>query len=193
MTIRRKILLVELLQAMIREWGREAVLHAFDGLVEGAIGRESETLESSYRSDQKHRRSKKPSAVQLVGKTNQPEGRREFLMVIAAKYDEKRFLPTLGDVREFLAMTGDRKRPIKDRSEGFRLLLDSTKDLPLEQLEHLAASSVFSGPAQLGPLSDAIAASGEARRQQQRSSSEKLDHSEQDPDSVTNDPAKPES
>jgi hypothetical protein len=176
---------------MIREWGREAVLHALDGLVEGAPGRESETPGSFSRSDQKHRRSKKPSAVQLVGKTNQPDVRREFLMVIASKYDEKRFLPTLGDVREFLAMTGGRRRSIKDRSEGFRLLLDSTKELPLEQLEHLAASSVFSGPSQLGPLSDAIAASGEARRQQQRSSSdEALELSEQDSNSAANDPAK---
>lgn len=185
MTVRTKILLAELLQAMIREWGREAIFHALDRLVDDAPRRETH-----LRSDQKRRQSKRPTAVQLVGKTNQPGDRREFLMEIASKYDEKRFLPTLGDVREFLAMAGDRRRSIKDRSEGFRLLLDSTKELPLEELQHLAATTAFSGPSQLGPLSEAIAASGEARRQQQRSSSYGSVDSEQGSNFASNDPAK---
>jgi hypothetical protein len=166
MTIRRKPLLTEILQALVREWGRETVLIALDGLRADGT-RISDDAENDSRPDRGKRRSKKKlSAVELVAKTNQPSSRLELLMVIATKYDEKRFLPGVSDVREFLVMRGEKRRLIKDRSEGFRLFLEATKELPFDQLQHFATSSVFSGPSELAPLSDAISATGEARRQQ---------------------------
>ena len=168
MTVQKKSLLVELLRAIIREWGREGVSHALDELaVQGSLNRVGGFEEDAITSDRSQRASKRPSAKQQVAKlSHQPDARREILIIIATRYDEKKFLPSVGDVREFLAMNGDKRQPIKDRSEGFRLFLDSTKEFPLEQLRHLATSTSFSGPSQLAPLSDAISASGEARRQQ---------------------------
>jgi hypothetical protein len=166
MTIRRKPLLIELLQAIVREWGTEAVFVALNELrVDGNPS--SQTAKNALPSEKgKRSLKKKPSAVQLVAKISQPSNRRELLMMIATKYDAKRFLPSVSDVREFLVMRGERRRPIKDRSEGFRLFLETAKELPFQQLEHLATDSVFSGPSELAPLSDAIGATGEARRQQ---------------------------
>ena len=166
MTIRRRALLTELLQAIVREWGKETVFLTLNELRPDGCLVDYEAAENTSGSDQAKRLAKrKPSAVELVSKTNQPSSRRELLMSIAAKYDEKRFLPSVSDVREFLVMRGERRRSIKDRSEGFRLFLEATKEAPFEQLQHFATSNIFAGPSELAPLSDAIRATGEARRQ----------------------------
>jgi len=91
-------------------------------------------------------------------------GERETLLVIAEKFDRKEFLPSIGDIREFLAMMGEASAGMKDRLDGFRRLLSSLTQLPPDKLKRLASSTSYSGPAQLGPLSDAIKSTGDAIR-----------------------------
>jgi hypothetical protein len=183
MTVPGKLLLADILEAMVREWGGEAVSRALDTvLTEGP--RHTNAIREEFGRNKERRTSIRPSAVQMVAKSDQPDiARHELLKMIATKYDDKGFLPRLGDIREFVAMMGGERRSIKDRSEGFRLFLESTKDLPLDQLQQIATNESFSGPSQLGPLSDAIGASGEARRQQRLASQNSPDLSDQSLDS----------
>jgi hypothetical protein len=92
------------------------------------------------------------------------DGSRETLLALAAKFDRKEFLPSVVDIREFLAMMGEESGGIKDRADGFRRLLPSFSQLLPDKLEHLVNSARYSGPARLGPLSDAIRSTGEAIR-----------------------------
>jgi hypothetical protein len=94
--------------------------------------------------------------------------RKEALLRIADRYDRKRFLPSVADVREFLAMMDEGPIGMKDRKDAFRALLRSLMRLPVERLQQLALTAQHSGPSELGPLSDAIGAAGERlqRRQQ---------------------------
>jgi hypothetical protein len=61
-------------------------------------------------------------------------------------------------------MMGEESGTIKDRLDGFRRLLPPLSQLPSDKLKRLASSGRHSGPAQLGPLSDAIKSTGEAIR-----------------------------
>lgn len=99
---------------------------------------------------------RKLSALDLVERTNTPEKKKSLLLDLARQYERKDFLPRMGDVKYFLEMQGHDAGNIKQRPEAFRKVLSAIHDMPEEYLEKLVKSSRYSGPAQLGPLSDAI-------------------------------------
>jgi hypothetical protein len=204
MASHQKRLLEDLLRTLIQEWGTEEVLSTLEQLRGGRHQSATNKLIFERRSNREFTRksigSKRPSATQQVAKLNESDERRETLMTIATKYDQKAFLPTTGDVKEFLAMLGAGTSAIKDRSDGFRQLLVSFMHLPSERLRHLANSSNFSGPAQLGPLSDAIRESGDALRRRgkvldannsTRSTDAEQPASDRDADQRSHSPVKP--
>src|SRR5262249_32285696 len=103
----------------------------------------------------------KPNASEQVERVALQGEQRDALLLLAARYDQRLFLPSVADVREFLIMMGERPITMKDRSEAFRILLRSLMQLPAERLLRLTQTALHSGPSELGPLSDAIAAAGE--------------------------------
>jgi hypothetical protein len=94
------------------------------------------------------------------------------LLQLAERYDQKQFLPSVADVREFLIMMGERPVGMKDRQEAFRVLLQSLMRLPVERLQQFVRTALHSGPSELGPLSDAIAAAGERLPRQRQVNTE---------------------
>ena len=93
-------------------------------------------------------------------------------MQLAERYDRKRFLPSVADVREFLIMMGERPIGMKNRKEAFRVLLQSLIRLPDDRLQQLVGTALHSGPSELGPLSDAIAAAGERLPRQRQANTD---------------------
>jgi hypothetical protein len=162
-----KALLVELLQVIVRNLGRETVLLELERLGDDNF---QKTASAAGRpravqvGPRKPRLRKARSAVQQVELLGEARIGRDAFFLIATKYDQKKFLPTLSDVREFLAMRGGERRAVKDRWQGFALVLEILKEMTPGHLEDLANSDNFSGPLQLAPLSSAIKAAGEARR-----------------------------
>jgi hypothetical protein len=115
----------------------------------------------------RHRGAIKPrrrTAVDQVIKSSSLAGDLSDILDLATKFDRKDFLPSIGDIREFLTMTGNSVEGVNSRTEGFRYLLPVLAQLPPERLKQLASSNSYSGPAQLGPLADAIRSTGEAIR-----------------------------
>jgi hypothetical protein len=94
------------------------------------------------------------------------------LLQLATRYDNKQFLPSVADVREFLIMIGERPTGMKDRQEAFRVLVRTLAQLPIDRLRQLTRTALHAGPAQLGPLSDAIAVAGGRLPRQQQSDSD---------------------
>jgi hypothetical protein len=153
-------LLTDLMRPILHEWGRAAVLKAVEQL-DISHADAPNLLPSGGRP---RAASKKLSEIEQVSRLKEPPERLASLMEIAEKYDSRKFLPNLGDVREFLILRGEGRKAITNRSEAFRHLLFAFQEMSFQQLRDLSKSSSFSGPAQLGPLSDAIRASGEALR-----------------------------
>jgi hypothetical protein len=155
----RRALLNELLQTLVDEWGHEEVATALAATAP-SLGH-SASRRGSGSSLRPSGEKARVSATDLIRRTT-PEGeQKETLLQLAERYDRKQFLPSVADVREFLIMMGERPAGMKDRHEAFRVLLKSLTRLPVERLRQFARTALHSGPAELGPLSDAIAAASE--------------------------------
>ena len=153
----------DLLAPIIRQWGRDEVLHAISEI------HETDTIKNTYNTsflEERKRSSQKPSAVMIAEKYNLPSEKRILLIEIAAQFDHKSFLPTISDVRNFLKMRGEDAGSIKQRPEAFRKVIKAIVDMPDESLQRLIRGSRHSGPSQLGPLSDAIKAASASVREQ---------------------------
>ncbi|WP_156428174.1 hypothetical protein [Novosphingobium sp. FSW06-99] len=152
----RKQLLNSLLKALLAEWGTDEVRSSLEkAIAEHA----SERSQWSFRSDSP--RVERATALQLVDRLEVQKNVKQPLRILATRFDQKDFLPSIADVREFIIMAGQRPPAIKNRQESFRNLLRILLDLSPERLQQMAEAANHAGPAQLGPISDAIAAAGE--------------------------------
>ena len=155
----RKTLLNRLLHALIDEWGFKEVAAALASAGTApnqALGAQS--ADPIIRTTQKR---PKPGAIEQTQQVPVEGEQKEALLHLAMRYEQKLFLPSVADVREFLIMMGEQPASMKDRKEAFRVLLRSLVRLPTDRLQHLARTSLHSGPSELGPLSDAIAGASE--------------------------------
>lgn len=154
----RKMLLMKLLEPLIDEWGVDEVRSILEHLA-------SDQNRLSSPQPEKDRKLSRPStrftALDLVKREQIQEDKKRPLVFLAEMFDRKEFLPSVADVRQFIIMSGERPTSMKDRVEAFRTLLKILIGLPSERLEKIAEAAANSGPAQLGPISDAIAAAGE--------------------------------
>ena len=153
-----KKLLTDVLAALVREYGHLEVLHALDSLAFPADARKAE----DSREDSTKRRKATPS--DLVERSSLNETRKVRAMRLAQRFETKSFLPSIGDVRHFLEMNGFPDEKLIQRSEAFKAVLRVIGSLSDESVERLVHSHAHSGPSELGPLSQAINAAGNAHR-----------------------------
>jgi hypothetical protein len=144
---------------LVAEWGLEAVQRA---LLD--VSMRSPAQIAPEASVEAPNRSRKPTAIQRAARVDAPPNRHEALIAIAAAFDEKKFLPTIGAVKEFLSMNHARPVALKDRLESFRHVLGILAGMPTADLQRILHEKRFSGPARLGPLSDAIRSAGRSIR-----------------------------
>lgn len=162
--VQRNKLLYRLLESLIEEWGQEEVLSALELLTVGQTSERSKLPATGGRRQVVVRVHRKPNAVEQVERLQSEGRRREVLLEIAKYFDLKQFLPSVADVREFLILAGERPSSIKDRTEGFRTLLNMLKNMSFERLQDVSFAAKHAGPSQLGLISDAIAAAGERKQ-----------------------------
>jgi hypothetical protein len=158
---KRHDLLESLLTPLLREWGRDAVLACIAELDANSVPRERQRRpDGADRSPS----SRKPNAVEITDRAELPTTKRDALLKLASLFDRKLFLPTASDVRHFLELRAQQPGPVKQRLDAFRKVLALLSGMADEELERLIKSSTYAGPTQLGPLSDAIRATGAALR-----------------------------
>lgn len=160
----RKALLTKLLQTLVDEWGHEDVAAA---LASTNVSLEGRAEGPQPRSSKK---SVRLSATEQIQRLALEREQKEVLLQLAARYDQKLFLPSVVDVREFLIMMGTRPISMKDRTQAFRVLLGSLTQMSVARLRQLAQTALHSGPSELGPLSDAITIAGERLPRQRQTS-----------------------
>jgi len=150
-------LLKELLSSLIKEWGYDEVKNTLEEL----------NIATTYGSDRQEgsiRTTRKASAVNFVQRETHrleiPEERKTLLISVASQFDDKVFLPTVSDVRYFLEMHGQETHVILQRSKAFPNIFNVLLPMPYESLNTIIQGVAYSGPSELGPLSDAIKAAG---------------------------------
>ena len=99
---------------------------------------------------------KKADAVDYVSKMDLPPARRPAMTAAAEKFRERRFLPTIGDVRNFWQVHGVDGQPPKSRAAALPRVFRFLSTLEPDRIARMLDDGAFSGPARLGPIADAI-------------------------------------
>lgn len=174
--LRRPTLLKELVRVLVAEWGYKEVQRALSdvldapnvSLLEPLPGDES-TKHVATKSNAGKR--KRLTAIDYVNKLEGlSDNESKIIKELASRFDQREFLPGIGDIREFLIMNGRNPRNTKNRSEAFRDIFPILKNISTDNLKNILNSVRYSGPARLGPLSDAIKAAGDALRRSEKTS-----------------------
>jgi hypothetical protein len=147
----RNKLLDDLLVALIRRWGHRVVRDHLEKLPE-------EGSPNGYNRANRSDNQRAQSYVQK--KADLPRSIRDLLLKLAERFDERKFLPTLPDVRSFLDLKGPGLSSMKTRGAAVPFVFRQLSMLPEAKLNSLLNDRSYAGPSQLGPLSEAIKSSG---------------------------------
>lgn len=151
-------LLDDLLLALVSRWGHDTVRARLDKIEVAQTGQSV-----SHQSNAKRHR--RLSALEYVEKNIKFPGiRRDLLLELASRFDQKKFLPTVGDVRNFLGPTTLNWKSIKIRDAVIPTIIAALQSLSDDKLQMMVHGSSYGGPSTLGPLADAIKERGAGMR-----------------------------
>lgn len=154
----RDQVLREMLNTLIKGWGRKAVYDALD-----------EIVGSSSPSRLSESRDRPPveaeSKILQFAKELPAHGeRRELIIKFAQDFVVGTALPKMSDVRAFLASHQQDSKDIKSREQAFRKIAPLLLEMSEKGLVKTISRSQRSGLADLGSISDAIKGAGENLR-----------------------------
>ena len=109
-------------------------------------------LKSKSRRPTKSRR----SAVDLVQSMKVPAERAAVVRRAAEDFERRAFLPTLSDVRSFCETYGIEAPKSKSRASGIPRIFKFLVTMDVADVKKMLDDRMFSGPAELGPIADAI-------------------------------------
>lgn len=162
----RRSFLRSILSAVIEEWGYEAARESLDEIAGRPSSQSHEPQAKSgrgTRSDPGGRAREKPTASTMAANMSLPPTQKQLIQELAIQYDDKKFLPTAGDVRYFFEVHGEVPPSGKQRRELFRRVLKLLSTLPDSALKKILEERVHTGPSRLAPLSEAMRRVGEQR------------------------------
>lgn len=114
---------------------------------------------------------------------NLPSDQKERLLTFAQLFEEKRFLPTAADIRNFFDAYGAGPAKVKTRRDAIPLIFRFLSSLSDERLDRIINEGSFTGPSELGPIADAIKAKSVSMRNRENAASS-LSREENDLDSL---------
>lgn len=103
------------------------------------------------------------TATEYVSRMAVPDDHRRVLADAAVKFQEKSFLPTVGDVRNFCEDHGIAGPFPGSRADTVPKVFRILARMDTDDLRRTLDSGMFSGPARLGPIADAILDAGRER------------------------------
>ncbi|WP_419916831.1 hypothetical protein [Candidatus Poriferisodalis sp.] len=153
--------LVASLRELVREHGLEQVsrsLHEIGGL----DGQAQDAAPSSGRSAQRAvgprvKRKRAATALERVEKMDLPSETADDVVQLAKRFDEKSFMPTFGDIAHFCSVYDIEVPASRSRASAIARVFSTIAAMSAEDIRILVDYGAFSGPARLGPISDAIA------------------------------------
>ena len=96
------------------------------------------------------------SAVEYVRTMDLPTERAEVIGRAAEEFERRTFLPTMGDVRSFCEVYGIDEPKSKTRVSGIPRIFKFLVTMDVAEVKTMLDDRMFSGPAELGPIADAI-------------------------------------
>ncbi len=105
----------------------------------------------------------KPTARQYISSMELPLDKEALLVDLAARFQEKSFLPTFGDIANFCLVYGIDEPKSRARASAVPRIFKFIASMEASDIRRILNERMFSGPSRLGPIADAIQQSGKAR------------------------------
>ena len=107
----------------------------------------------------------RPTATEYVARMVISSDRRAAALALAGRFEDKSFLPTCADIRNFCRIYGIEEPASKARMGAIPRIFKFVAAMEAADIQRLLDEDTFSGPARLGPLAEAIRRNGRAARQ----------------------------
>ena len=120
---------------------------------------------SSERNATRTAREKRPrlTASEYVAKMDLPRARMQVLIDAAERFQNKSFLPTVGDIRNFFGVYEIDGIVSSSRANAVPRVFRFIAAMSTDEARRMLDDGMFSGPAELGPIADAIREAGKER------------------------------
>ena len=106
----------------------------------------------------------KVNAPEYVAKMELPSEKKPIAAELANRFENKAFLPTFGDIRNFCQIYGIDEPASKSRASAIPRVFKFIATMETDEIQRILDDGMFSGPSQLGPIADAIRRNGRAAR-----------------------------
>ena len=147
------------LGSMVEQYGFKTVSRILHEMEAGNSGLSAEdkgeTLSRRPRKSSKRTR-RRVSAVDYVGAMEVPADRAAAVRHAAEEFERGAFLPTLSDVRGFCDAYGIKEPRSRSRASSIPRIFKFLATMDGLDVERMLDDRMFSGPASLGPIADAI-------------------------------------
>ena len=144
------------LVSMVERYGFETVSRLLQEMEAGNAVPTERKAQTQDRRKGRRQTKRRQSAVAYVQAMEVPAERAAVVKRAAEAFERRAFLPTLGDVRSFCETYGIEEPKSKSRVSGIPRIFKFLVTMDLAELEKMLDDRLFSGPAQLGPIADAI-------------------------------------
>ncbi len=114
-------------------------------------------------------RAKARSAPEYVAKMDCDAEIWPAMSELAKRFQEKTFLPTFGDIRNFCEAYGIDEPASHSRAGSIPRVFKFMATMDRDEIRRIVDDRLFSGPSRLGPIADAIRANGRAAAFRDRS------------------------
>ena len=159
--------LEDTLRSMIRQYGFEQVDQSLreiwggDYTYDGSSRYTSATNEVTVA---KHERKRtRATAPEYVEKMQLPSEKRPSVTELATRFHDKSFLPTFGDIANFCQTYNIPEPASKSRASAIPRVFKFIATMEADEIQRILDEGMFSGPARLGPIADAIRSNGRGR------------------------------
>ena len=156
------------LRPIVEQYGYASVNQALREMksTQSRIGNRGENLRPENIPSKKKKRSL--SAVEYVEKMDLPSDRKSILVQAAEQFQNRLFLPTIGDIRNFWSVYRVEAQMPSSRAVGIPRIFKFMSSMDPKEVARILNAKAFSGPAKLGPIAEAIEnLSGERLRDSQ--------------------------
>ena len=151
--------ITESLRALVSRHGISAVLRSLADIESSVDGAARGTEQKS-----RDRSRSKPCAVACVGRMSLAPHKTAAMRRAAELFDDKRFLPTLADIREFSRVHGIELPKSASRASSIPRVFTFMASMDKDAIDLTVDDGAFSGPTRLAPIADAIRGNAAARR-----------------------------
>ncbi len=122
--------------------------------------RRSSALSDSSVSVKSGKKRAKLSASEYIASMEMPSEKVPAITELAKRFENKTFLPTYSDIREFWYVYGIDKPVSRSRADAVPRVFKFIAEMKVDDVQNMLDSGMFSGPSRLGPIADAIRRNG---------------------------------